>query len=81
MMSNYVELALEMGAANAKTITSNELVFDPRTYLKCTACSGYGTWRCPPNIPAFDEAITMLKKYSEILVIHGHDKHLVSKIA
>ncbi|KUO49912.1 MAG: hypothetical protein APF76_01685 [Desulfitibacter sp. BRH_c19] len=80
-MTNYIELAQEMGATHAIIVTSKDLVFDPRTYLKCMSCSEFGTWRCPPNQPKYKEAKIMLKKYSEILLIHGHNKYLINKIA
>lgn len=80
-MSKYEKLALEMGAVNAKMITFQDLVLDPRVYLKCIGCAEYGTWSCHPNLPKFNEAQAMLSKYEEILIIHGHNKNLIGSIA
>lgn len=80
-MSKYVDMALELGANNAKDITINDLVFDPRTYLKCIGCSDYGQWRCPPNIPNYNEAKEMLTKYKEVVILHAHNRDKLSKIA
>ena len=80
-MSKYENLALEMGAVHAKTITFHDLALDPRVFLKCIGCAEYGTWCCHPNLPKFQEAQAMLSKYEEILLIHCHDKNLLSSIA
>jgi len=80
-LSKYVQLALELGAKNAKNITIDDLVFDPRTYLKCIGCPDYGQWRCTPNLPNYKEAKEMLTKYEEIVIIHGHDRDEVGRIA
>lgn len=80
-MSKYEQLALELGADHVRTISSGELVFDPRVRLKCIGCSEYGTWRCHPNLPAYQEAVEMVSRYREILVIHGHDGVRLSNIA
>lgn len=74
-------MALELGAENAKNITTDDLVFDPRTYLKCIGCSEYGQWRCAPNIPNYSEAKEMLTKYKEVIILHGHDKIMLGEIA
>ncbi|ATW28955.1 DUF2284 domain-containing protein [Candidatus Formimonas warabiya] len=80
-MSKYEQLALDLGAINVRTISAEELVFDPRVRLKCIGCSEYGTWRCHPNLPSYQEAIEMLGKYQEILVIHDQDRDRLSYVA
>jgi len=80
-MDKYVKAALDMGATNARAISSRDLVFDPRTFLKCMGCASFGAWRCPPNHPTHAEARVMLEKYTNVLLIHAHDKKALSKMA
>jgi predicted metal-binding protein len=51
-LERYKEKALELGAANAKIIKTEEIPVDERVLLKCQipSCFGYGTSaHCPPN--------------------------------
>jgi len=45
----YVKMALEMGAEDSKVISVEDLMFDPRTLLKCMyGCDEWGkNWTCP----------------------------------
>ncbi|MEL7565724.1 MAG: DUF2284 domain-containing protein [Dehalobacterium sp.] len=80
-MSKYEQLALDLGAENVKTISADDLIFDPRVRLKCIGCAEYGTWRCHPNPPEYKETVEMLSRYRETLLIHGHDGVSLSNIA
>ena len=44
--------AIELGAAKAKLIETGQIVFDPRSFLKCRfGCNRWGKyWTCPPNM-------------------------------
>jgi predicted metal-binding protein len=44
--------AVELGAAKAKLIETGQIVFDPRSFLKCRfGCNRWGKyWTCPPNM-------------------------------
>ncbi len=44
--------AIELGAAKAKLLETSQVVFDPRSFLKCRfGCSRWGKfWTCPPNM-------------------------------
>lgn len=45
----YVKMTLKMGAENSKVTSVKDLVFDPRTLLKCMyGCKDCGkSWTCP----------------------------------
>ncbi len=47
-----VTKAQELGAAEAKIIQTGQIVFDPRSDLKCRfGCNRWGKyWTCPPNL-------------------------------
>ena len=51
-LERYKEKAIEIGAANARTIKTEEIPVDERVTLKCQIprCFGYGnSAHCPPN--------------------------------
>ncbi len=55
MDSNYealVDRAIELGATGAKLVPTDQVIFDPRSYLKCRfGCNRWGKyWTCPPNM-------------------------------
>ncbi|MCF8038688.1 MAG: DUF2284 domain-containing protein [Desulfohalobiaceae bacterium] len=45
-----MEKAIELGASAARILLTDQIVFDPRSHLKCRfGCSRWGNfWTCPP---------------------------------
>jgi predicted metal-binding protein len=74
----YAVLARELGAVDAIVICVRDIVFDPRTYIKCMyGCSTWGkSWICPSAPGALKpwEAEDVLSRYKKALIIHTHDK-------
>jgi predicted metal-binding protein len=74
----YAVLARELGAEDAIVISVQDIVFDPRTYLKCMyGCSTWGkSWICPSAPGALKpwEARDVLSHYKKALIIHTNDK-------
>lgn len=65
-LERYKEKAIELGAANAKIIGTDEIWVDDRVILKCQIprCFGYGTSaHCPPNTLKPSELREHLKQY------------------
>ncbi len=68
--------ALASGASEAKLIQARDVVFDPRSFLKCRfGCSRWGRyWTCPPHLDftprQFMEAYD---RYTHALVIKSAD--------
>ena len=62
-------MALEMGAADAKIITSDKIVVEDRIVLKCkVGCPNYGkTLACPPYTPTAEEFRKIVREYSYAL--------------
>ena len=55
MEDNYkslAEKAVEFGALEARLISTKQIIFDSRSYLKCRfGCNCWGMYRtCPPNL-------------------------------
>ncbi len=75
----YVKMALELGALHAMIIKPQDVVLDPRCYLKCMyGCDEWGKkWTCPSAPGAIDiwEFEKILQRYKNILLIHVPDKY------
>jgi len=83
-LEKYVRKALEMGAESAKTVSVQDLVFDPRTILKCMyGCEDWGkSWSCPSAPKALMpwEAEKVLRRYSHGMLVHTHDAKKLQEI-
>jgi predicted metal-binding protein len=51
-LDQLVEKAIALGAVEAKLISTDDIVFDSRAYLKCRfGCNRWGKyWTCPPHL-------------------------------
>lgn len=60
------EMALELGAVDAKVITADKVVVENRVVLKCkVGCPNYGkTLACPPYTPSPEEFRKIVSEYS-----------------
>jgi predicted metal-binding protein len=80
-----VEAAKELGAVNAVTFGIGDIVFDPRTILKCMfGCSDWGKGHTCPSRPGnltLEQYEEMLKKYSWGVIIHAHDKRTTQNVS
>ena len=81
----YLGLALEMGAAHALVVTTDQIVFDPRTILKCMfGCEDWGfNHTCPsrPGALSIFEYEKLFRRYSYGIIVHSHDKRLNQNIS
>ena len=81
----YARIALEMGAKDSKVISVKDIVFDPRTLLKCMyGCEEWGkSWTCPSAPKALMpwEAEKILKKYNWGILIRTQDPKLAQEIS
>jgi len=81
-MEKYVGMALEKGAVDAMIIDVADIVFDPRTYLKCAwGCEEFGQLKCSPDLIKPWEAEPIFRRYSKALLIHTYEKKLNVDIA
>lgn len=83
MIEKYISIALAEGAANAVAVTPEDIVFDGRTLLKCMfGCTDWGKGCTCPSRDGFLkpwEFETLLRKYTNVLIIHSHDKRIAQK--
>jgi predicted metal-binding protein len=81
-MEQYIQLAKDLGMTNALLITLDDIVFDIRAVLKCRwGCEELSekNIRCHTRNTSSDERMAMIKKYKNILLVHSHDAHELSK--
>lgn len=71
-LQKYKDLALALGATDAKVITTNEIIIDDRVRMKCLnpVCREYGTnIHCPPHIGDLDQTRKLVKQYKYTLFV------------
>ncbi len=81
--SDFVRLAREAGALDAKIIAPDTVVTAAWVRLKCQfGCGGYGsTLMCPPHSPTPDVTRKALDSYRKAILIRGDDHVDVNEIA
>jgi len=65
-LEKYSRRAIELGASDAKIITTDQVVIDERVLAKCTypRCSGYGTnANCPPYAMSLDQVRKVVDRF------------------
>ncbi len=81
-MQKYIDLAKEMGLANALPVTTEQIVFDPRVLLKCRwGCEDYfnQSIKCSTRGYSPQELQAMVQSYDNVLLLHGHDARALSQ--
>lgn len=82
-IDRYLKMALELGADDAVPFTPDDIVFEPRTILKCMfGCSDWGKGpTCPSRAGSLMpwEYEPVLRRYSLGLIIHSHDKKIAQE--
>jgi predicted metal-binding protein len=71
-LERYRLMALELGASDAKIISSDQIIIEDRVVGKCKVppCRFYGTNRnCPPYAPAAEEMRKIIKEYESAIFI------------
>jgi predicted metal-binding protein len=71
-----VAKAIESGASEAKIIAAQDVVFDPRSFLKCRfGCNRWGRyWTCPPHLGLSPEQfMEAYKRYHHAVMIKSPD--------
>lgn len=87
MTKNYdllVSKSLELGAAEAVLASTDKIVFDDRSHLKCRfGCGRWGNyWTCPPNLELSSELfMKAFKNYSQAIFMKVSDPKLGQDIA
>lgn len=79
MFEKYVSAAKELGAVHAVEFTRNDIVYDPRTILKCLfGCEDYGKIHTCPNLRSplsTADYKRLLREYKGGIIIGHGDKN------
>jgi predicted metal-binding protein len=77
--------AMKLGAVDAVAFDISDIVFDPRTILKCMfGCADWGKGHTCPSRPGnltIDQYERILKKYGWGIIIHAHDKRTTQDVS
>ena len=79
-----IEKSLAAGASEAKLIDTDQVVFDPRSHLKCRfGCKRWGRyWTCPPHMTLSQEAfMEAFQHYRKAVVIKTDDPKIGQEVA
>lgn len=83
--SQALSMALELGAANAVIFTREQIVWDPRTLLKCMfGCSDWGRGHTCPSRPGSLrpwEYQKLFERYAWGVIIHSPDKATSQRVS
>ncbi|NLN47068.1 MAG: DUF2284 domain-containing protein [Clostridiaceae bacterium] len=83
--ARYVDSALRLGAADAVEFDLADIVFDPRTWLKCMfGCADWGKGpTCPsrPGSPTPWQYRDMLSRYQWGVIVHAPDKKTSQRVS
>ena len=74
--SKYIQMAKDLNMENAVLITPDDIFFDIRAILKCRwGCEDITkkSIKCGTRDTTFEEGMSMIKAYKNILMLHGHD--------
>ena len=81
----FVSQALKLGADDAVEFKIGQIVFDPRTIIKCMfGCDDWGKGHTCPSREGFLkpwEFEKILQKYSWGIIVHSHSKKVAQKVS
>ncbi len=86
MTTKYEKLAqkaLALGASEAKPMRTDQVVFDPRSFLKCRfGCDRWGKyWTCPPHMDISEEKfMAAFDRYENAIVLQCTDPKVGQKV-
>jgi predicted metal-binding protein len=78
-----VAKAIELGASEAKLVDTQQIVFDPRSHLKCRfGCNRWGKyWTCPPHLEITPERfMDAFSQYGTAILIKSTDPKLGQEV-
>lgn len=85
MFEKYEKMAMDLGAVDVRSFDISDIVFDPRTILKCMyGCGDWGKcYNCPSDPKSLDieQSIRIFKHYKGGVIIRGHDKKTTQRVS
>ena len=82
-LARYCELAVSLGAVEAKPIPAKSVVTAPWVRMKCLyGCGGAGARKsCPPHSPTPEQTQQLVDSFTRAILIHVRDGVDITKIA
>ena len=86
MTTKYEKLAkkaVALGASEAKPVRTDQVVFDPRSFLKCRfGCNRWGKyWTCPPHMDISEEKfMAAFDQYENAILLQCTDPKVGQKV-
>jgi predicted metal-binding protein len=80
-LNKYIQIAEDLGMADARIIAPNDIYFDIRAILKCRwGCEDFfnQTIKCHTRATSYQERIDMVKAYNSILLVHANSATALS---
>jgi predicted metal-binding protein len=85
LMTDYIQLARELGAESAVRFEAKDIAYDPRVILKCMfGCADYGKIHtCPyqKSPLSMDEYRAVFERYTWGVIIGCGDKHTSQRVS
>lgn len=81
---DLLDRSVELGAYEAKLIHTDQIVFDPRSHLKCRfGCNRWGRyWTCPPNLELpLEMFMEAFQRYEKAIIIKAPDPKVGQDVA
>lgn len=81
---DLLDRSVELGAFEAKLIHTDQIVFDPRSHLKCRfGCNRWGRyWTCPPNLDvSLEMFMEAFQRYEKAIIIKAPDPKVGQDVA
>lgn len=83
--AELIARAKELGAVSAVAFEVEDIVFDPRTILKCMfGCADWGRGHTCPSRPgslSMEEYERVFKRFRWGVIVHAHDKRTTQKVS
>lgn len=81
-LKRFVELAVKLGAKDAKVISSRTIKCEGWVRLKCQfGCSGYRKrLTCPPFTPTPEQTAKAVSCYKRAILVHSNDSQIINRI-
>lgn len=81
-LAEYLEMARDLGAKDAKMIDPGTVKCEAWVMLKCQfGCGGYGKrLTCPPIAPRPEETARVISCYRRAILVHSNEPEAVNKI-
>lgn len=75
-LESLIQKSIDLGAAEARLVNTDQIYFDPRSFLKCRfGCNRWGKyWTCPPHMDISPQRfMEAFEKYKKAIIVKATD--------